>query len=165
MPTELAAMLTVSNMSIPQVTSDDSLRSFPQVFAFPGWITEPITNGVEPMTPEATPAHPVRVFTLPNPTVFGYAEEAASAGRTVDMGFSTHVRAQYAAQGHYDAIPTWNVEQAEGNGTQNVHGRYLRQGLLTQLTGYQPAGPESAISYIAALSRNKNESGILGAVT
>lgn len=145
---------------MPNLTLD-ALRSMPQTFAFPGWETEPSTGNEtvnEPMTPVASPMRaPTRVFTMPDPTIGGYAEEAAPVGRTVDPGFaSSFQHVPFQGQGHYDMVPTWNDEQQEGVGTPNKHGVALLAGVLTQLGGYQPPNAAQALPYVAALA-NRSE--------
>lgn len=137
----------------------DTTRALPQVIQTdPSWAAPYSTGGsVEeaPMTPQAVGAMraPTRVYTLPDPTVGGYAEWSRPVGRTVDPAISGFFRnVPFEAQGSYDAVPTWNNEPAQGMGTPNIHGRKLRAGILNQLGGYQPPAPASYLPYVAALS-------------
>lgn len=145
----------------------ESVRAMPQTFTFPGWHTVPSTGDLT-VTPPMMPANggffraPSRIGTLPDPVVYGYAEIALPVGRTVDLGFSPHVRAGFDGQGHYDQVPTWNVESQIGVGTPATHGKYLRQGILTQLTSYNPPSPLSAAGYVAALTGTRDTLGIGG---
>lgn len=154
----------VDDYTREEAIGHDNLRSMPQTFAMPGWATEPITVGEDPIAVHAGFAvAPVRVFTLPDPTVGGFQELREYDGRTVDPGFSPHSwHAPFVGQGHYDAVPTWNQETVEGEGTPNLHGFALRQGVITQLAGYQPPEAVSALAYVAALSATRTDEGIGG---
>lgn len=155
------------------------LEGMPQVTDLVGFKTEPSTGGAElvaPMTPYPAPMRaPSLNANLPDPAIGGYAEVAAPDGRTVDPGFSpygvpgsfyaqaSHV--SFMAQGHYDAVPSWNSEIATGEGQVNRHGARLRQGILTQLSGYNPPEAVSALGYVAALSSTRSPAEIKGGVS
>lgn len=161
MPTLVSQFVNTDRFNTP----DDSVRAVPIPEDRPGWVSPYSTGSVAveaPMTPHAAPFRaPSRIYTLPDPAVGGYAEWQASVGRTVDPGFSTHNRQAFAGQGHYDSIPQRYADPlVTGVGTPNTHGKYLRQGLLTQIAGYNPPTAVNNIGYVAALSRGSTNLGV-----
>lgn len=148
-------------MSVRAIT-----EGVPQSLELEGWTTPVGTVQGAPMVPFPDTGYVSgRNYALPQPDVGGYVERGEYDGRTVDPGISpsgsngiyAHAgHAPFMGQGHYDVIPTWNQESAIGNGTPNNHGAKLRQGLLTQLFGYNPPEAVSALSYVAALSVTEN---------
>lgn len=144
----------------------DSVRAETIPSDRPGWHTAHSTGSVQiapPMSGIRIPERaPSRILTLPDPAVGGYSEWQSAVGRTVDDGFSTHNRQPFHAQGHYDQVPTWNNALITGQGTPNTHGRYLRQGVLTQIAGYNPPSVAANIGYIAKLTAGSSMEGIGG---
>lgn len=166
MPTLIAEFTNQDAFNTPE----ESSRATEIPSERPGWMTAPPTAGGVGSIPGAVPMSgiylperaPSRVMTLPDPAVGGYSEWQNPVGRTVDQGFSTHAREGFTGQGHYDQVPTWNDQTVIGRGTPNTHGKYLRQGLLSQLSGYNPPDAISAIGYVAALASTGNAAGYDG---
>lgn len=166
MPTLVAEFTNTDRFNTP----DDSVRAERIPSERPGWHTATPTAGGVGSIPGAVPMSgiyiperaPSRVGTLPDPAVGGYSEWQNPVGRTVDQGFSVHSRAAFEGQGHYDQVPTWNNSDVIGRGTPNRHGTYLRQGLLSQLSGYNPPDQIGAIGYVAALASTGNAAGYDG---